>query len=161
VHEDDRGSLFEVLHAYELPQDRSGHFPVARFGQVYIVRSPASGTIRGLHRHKRLWDYFCCTRGRAKVVVVQAEVFELKRKATGETLHTAPTQIDMTWTFILTADQPKVLTIGPGLWHGWKALDDDTSLVCIGSEVYNREAPDEERIAWDAFGASLWEVTPR
>ena len=59
------------------------------------------------------------------------------------------------------ADRPARLMIPPSLWHGWVSNGDHTTLLCVGSEVYNRERPDEERIAWDSFGANLWEVKPR
>jgi len=153
VHEDDRGSLYEILHDHDMPEGR----PIR---QIYLVRSPARGTIRAFHRHAKLWDFFCCVRGRAKVVlaktpgvitagqlaplVAQGHVIEAKLEA-----------------HILSAEQPKLLTVPPGTFHGWMALDDDTTLLCVGSEVYVREAPDEERIdAW-AFGAEVWEVKPR
>src|SRR3989304_2093511 len=111
VHEDDRGSLYEILHDHDMPEGR----PIR---QIYLVRSPARGTIRAFHRHAKLWAH------------------------------------------ILSAEQPKLLTVPPGTFHGWMALDDDTTLLCVGSEVYVREAPDEERIdAW-AFGAEGGEGKP-
>ena len=41
------------------------------------------------------------------------------------------------------------------------ALDDDTTPLCGGREIYNREQPDEERLDAFAFGADVWEVKPR
>src|SRR3972149_52277 len=64
VHEDDRGSLYEILHDHDLPEGR----PIPQFSRV---RSPARGTIRAFHRHAKLWDFFCCVRGRAKVVLAK------------------------------------------------------------------------------------------
>src|SRR3972149_5007704 len=64
VHEDDRGSLYEILHDHDMPEGR----PIR---QIYLVRSPARGTIRAFHRHAKLWDFFCCVRGRAKVVLAK------------------------------------------------------------------------------------------
>ena len=60
-HIDERGYLYEVIHA-------SDEF-LPKFGQTYVVASPARGTIRGFHRHDLLWDYFCVVRGTAKIIV--------------------------------------------------------------------------------------------
>ncbi len=149
VHADDRGSLFEVLHDYELPYTRvAGEGDIPAFGQVYIVRSPVRGTIRGLHRHQRLWDYFTVVHGRAKVIVVRREY--------------GITQIvdDAMWSAVLAAEAPSVVVIPPYLYHGWEALTDDTVLVSVGSEVYDSQCPDEERIPFDAFG-DVWGIKPK
>jgi|SRR3990172_2081052 len=140
VREDDRGSLVETFHHYNLPAGR----PWA--GQTYVVTSPTRGTVRGLHRHAHLREWFVCLHGRAKVVVVEAG-------------RTEP--LVRHWGFVLTATHPSRLEIPPMLWHGWMALDDDTTLLCLGTDVYQRDQPDEQRIAYDTFGADVWEVKPR
>lgn len=172
VHEDDRGSLFEVLRNHELPPDQlyprigeSVRF-APRFGQVYVVRSPARGTIRAFHRHKILWDYFCCVSGRARVLVVYGEIRNAwagknPREMQTETLGPRFVgEAEHSWTFVLSGDQPRLLTIPPGLFHGWEALVDDTALLCIGSEVYDRDHPDEERVSHLAFG-DMWGIKAR
>jgi hypothetical protein len=40
-------------------------------------------------------------------------------------------------------------------------LEDDTVLLSTGSETYNQENPDEERIAWDTYGKDVWEMTKK
>ena len=142
VHADDRGSLFEVLHDYELP----GYIE-KRFGQVYMVKSPVRGTIRGFHRHDLLWDYFCVVHGRAKVVMVRPKANE-------------PSVADEVWSTVLAAEKPSVVVIPPLVFHGWEALTDDTILLSIGSEVYNPKTPDEERIPFDTFG-DVWGIKPK
>ena len=149
VHADDRGSVFEVLHDYELPYTRvAGEGDVPSFGQVYIVRSPVRGTIRAFHRHQRLWDYFTVVQGRAKVIVARREY------------GIAHVTDDAIWSTVLAAEAPSVVVIPPYLYHGWESLTDDTVLVSIGSEVYDSECPDEERIPFDAFG-DVWGITPK
>lgn len=44
VHEDDRGSLYEAIHNYDIPE----------FGQTYVVTTRKAGTIRAYHRHEKL-----------------------------------------------------------------------------------------------------------
>lgn len=149
VHADDRGSLFEVLHDYELSYEKVvGESDIPAFGQVYIVRSPVRGTIRGFHRHVQLWDYFTVVHGRAKVVVARRDFGPARIAA------------DAIWSTVLAAEAPSLVVIPPYLYHGWEALTDDTVLVSIGSEVYDSQRPDEERIRFDAFG-DVWGIKPK
>ena len=62
INEDDRGYLYEVIHATDkfMP----------KFGQTYIVGDRVRGIIRGFHKHKALWDYFHISHGSAKFVLV-------------------------------------------------------------------------------------------
>jgi len=147
-HEDDRGYLYEVIHATDsfLP----------KFGQTYIVGSPMPGTIRAFHAHRILWDYFCIVEGAAKFVLSQAseeEVMDAFRS--GERLSSA-----LTATYVLTARKPSLLVVPPGTWHGWMALENNTVLLSTGSEVYNSEAPDEIRAGPYVFG-DVWTVQGR
>jgi len=144
-HVDDRGSLYEVIHNYDLPA--SNNLSVAPFGQVYVVQSPARWTIRAFHRHKQLWDWFTVVRGRAKIVVVKAS--------------SSAAPADRIWTFTLCQEKPARLEIPPGLFHGWQALTDDVIMLSVASHVYNREHPDEERITPYAFGVRVWGIQDR
>jgi dTDP-4-dehydrorhamnose 3,5-epimerase len=66
-----------------------------------------------------------------------------------------------TATFILGEDSPLLLQIPPGVWHGQMALGFEVSyLLNLPTEPYNREEPDEQRAAWDAF-PYRWEVQSR
>ena len=136
---DDRGELFEVL--------RRDSAMFEKFGQVYIVRSRWPGTVRGWHRHAKLWDHFCIVNGAAKFGFVDAKP--------GGGPQGDPYYIT------LTDHQPTRLDVPPGVWHGWSSLEPNTLLLSIASEPYcgdNRaEDPDEERLPADSFGAA-WEV---
>lgn len=142
-HIDDRGLLYEVIHDYDFLQYGNG-----RFGQVYMVHNPAPLTIRAFHRHSELWDYFCILHGHAKFVLVNP---------TGTSART----------LTLSDRRPQLLVIPPGCWHGWMNTVPDTILLCIGSEVYDREAPDEERVDSEYFtesifdGQSPWQIKAR
>ncbi len=61
---------------------------------------------------------------------------------------------------MLAAEAPTLVAIPPYLYHGWEALTDGTVLVSIGSEGYDRQRPDEERIRFDAFG-DVWGIKPK
>lgn len=138
VHVDDRGYLMEVIHANDpfLP----------KFGQVYLVGNPARGTIRAFHKHKVLWDYFFVSHGTAKFALVDDR-------------EDSPTYQHMNL-FVLSARNPGLLVVPPGVYHGWMSLEDDTQLISTASEIYNRENPDEVRVPPDSFG-DVWTVKGR
>jgi len=59
---------------------------------------------------------------------------------------------------VLSVEAPKLLIVPPFWYHGWVALEDKTSVVSIGSELYDSEKPDEERVPWDVLGPERWQV---
>ena len=136
VNFDDRGYLFEIIHHYDMP----------KFGQVYIIGDPVRGIIRAFHKHQELWDYFCIVKGSAKFIFVDDRK-ESKTYKEKETI-------------ILSEKSPKVVIIPPGIYHGWMSLEDNTAMISIASEVYDKENPDEVRISPDSFG-DIWTVKGR
>ena len=130
VHKDDRGSLYEVIHDRDIEHEK--------FGQQYIVKTRAAGTVRAFHRHEKLWDWFTILHGSAKFILVSADGKDVK-------------------TFILDGNQPEVLTVPPTYWHGWQALEDNTILNSVANNCYNAENPDEERIPPSSFGQT-WNI---
>jgi dTDP-4-dehydrorhamnose 3,5-epimerase len=137
-HVDDRGYLIEILRAVD------PHF--TKFGQVYIVGNVARGVIRAFHKHELLWDWFFISHGSAKFVLVDDR-------------RDSPTVGQMN-IFVISERNPALLAVPPGVFHGWMSLEDDTQLISIASEVYNRERPDEVRIPPDTFG-DVWTVKGR
>ena len=135
VRSDDRGYLVEILRASD------PYF--TKFGQVYLVGNLAPGTIRAWHKHDVLWDWFFISHGTAKFALYDDRP-------------ESPTYRE-TNTFVMGARQPAVLTVPPGVFHGWMSLEDDTQLLSTASEVYNRERPDEVRVPYDSFGYD-WSV---
>ena len=147
-HEDDRGYLYEIIHATDdfLP----------KFGQIYAVCSPVRGTIRAFHKHYQLWDYFCVVRGAAKFVLARMDDDAVETRVR----HGRVCEPDALQIHVLTERRPSLLVVPAGTWHGWMALEDNTVVVATGSEVYNRENPDEIRIPPDVFG-DVWMVIGR
>jgi len=164
VHQDDRGSLFEVVHNYEMPGGSAPYRKLlgapegrlnygelsdavaGRFGQVYVVRNPVRGVVRAFHKHSSLWDYFTVVSGVAK--------FCLVKSPPGETeIH------------VLSGDSPKLMIVPPGVFHGWMSLTDNVVLVSVGSELYRPDKPDEIRVPPDSFdadfGGSPWVIRGR
>lgn len=136
---DDRGELAELLRADD------GDF--STFGQVYGVRSYKAGTVRGLHVHEALDDWFCVIRGAAKFRFFDAEGNEQS----------------------VVASERKLVRIHvpAGIIHGWSALEDDTILISIASVPYcghGRKGPkDEIRYPHNKFDGDGdgWSVLPR
>jgi dTDP-4-dehydrorhamnose 3,5-epimerase len=135
---DDRGYLIEVLRSVD------PHF--TRFGQVYLVGNMARGTVRAFHKHEVLWDWFFISHGSAKFALRDDRPDSLSYGVMD--------------TFVTCARNPALLVVPPGVYHGWMSLEDDTQLVSIGSEVYNREKPDEVRVPPDSWGFE-WTVKGR
>lgn len=127
---DDRGYLIKMIRADD------SHF--TRFGEVYIVGDFAPGTIRAWHKHFVLWDYFYISHGAAK--------FALR-----DDRPDSPTYEEIN-TFVLSARNPSTLVVPPGIYHGWMALESDTQLVSVGSELYDPDHLDEVRVPYTSFG---------
>ena len=135
---DDRGYLIEIL------RDCDPHF--TKFGQVYLVGNMARGAIRAFHKHDVLWDWFFITHGSAKFAFHDGRP-------------DSPTH-GVTETIVTSERNPSMIIVPPGVFHGWMSLEDDTQMISIASEVYNREKPDEVRVPPNSFGYS-WEITGR
>ncbi|MCM8791738.1 MAG: dTDP-4-dehydrorhamnose 3,5-epimerase family protein [Candidatus Omnitrophica bacterium] len=135
---DERGYLIEILRVCD------EHF--VKFGQVYLVGNFSKGTIRAFHKHNQLWDWFFISHGSAKFVLVD----DRKNSPTFKNIET----------FIISSRNPALLSVPPGVYHGWMSLEDDTQMISIASEVYNRTSPDEVRIPYDSFG-DVWSIKPR
>jgi len=138
AHVDDRGYLIEILRQID------PHF--IKFGQVYIVGNPVRGTIRAWHKHAVLWDCFFISHGSAKF-----GLFDDRPESS---------TYRQTQTVVTGSRNPSLLVVPPGVFHGWVSLEDDTQLISIASEVYNREQPDEVRVPPNAFDFD-WSVRGR
>ncbi len=129
THVDDRGYLTEILRITD------EHF--TKFGQIYLVGSPARNTIRAWHKHEILWDWFFISHGTAKFALSDDRV-------------NSPTYKEIN-TFVIGERNPGLLTVPPGVFHGWMSLEDNTQLISTASEVYDMENPDEVRVPYDSF----------
>lgn len=145
AHQDDRGYLIEIARWFQ-DSEPNAHSIVHKFGQAYLVGNFTRGTVRAFHKHERMWDWFFIGHGAAKFVLSDDRL-------------DSPTYGDM-MTIVVGERSPKLIAIPPGVWHGWASLADDTQLISIASELYNREKPDEVRIPPDSFG-DVWKVKGR
>lgn len=123
IIKDERGFLMEIL--------RSDDELFKKFGQVYI--SVANhGYVKAWHYHKIQTDNFVCVKGKARVGLYDNREGS-KTKGNAQE-------------FILSFDNPVILQIPPGVFHGFEAAGEEEACVLnIPTEVYNYDQPDELR----------------
>ena len=123
VHPDERGWLFEILRADD------AHF--LQFGQIYLSAAHP-GVIKAWHAHERQTDYQCVVDGRALVGLYDDR-------------DDSPTR-GQTMAIDARGEEPVLILIPPGVWHGYMTLGDQRCLVVnIPTDVYTPDAPDELR----------------
>jgi len=120
---DERGKLMEML--------RCDDELFKGFGQVYMTTAKP-GYVKAWHYHKKQTDNFICARGAVRVGLYDARDGS---KTKGEVQE-----------FILGFDDPILLQIPPGVYHGFEANGDEESIIInIPTEPYNYKTPDEYR----------------
>jgi dTDP-4-dehydrorhamnose 3,5-epimerase len=96
------------------------------FGQAYITTCSA-GVVKAWHHHRLQWDRWFCVAGAAKVGIHDGINSQ---------------------TVILAADQPQLLIIPAGLYHGFTVCHGhrEAAILNLPSREYDPANPDEERI---------------
>jgi dTDP-4-dehydrorhamnose 3,5-epimerase len=129
---DERGRLMEILRADDVIFER--------FGQVYVTTARL-GVVKAWHYHKLQTDHWVCLVGKARVGLYDAREESATRGQVNE--------------FLMTPEDPFLLKIPIGVYHGFKGLDPDreTMIMNIPTVPYNPKAPDEYRV--DSFDAQI------
>jgi dTDP-4-dehydrorhamnose 3,5-epimerase len=123
---DERGWLMEILRG----DDRE---LFSRFGQVY-VSATYPGVVKAWHYHRAQTDNFVCVAGMIKLVLV-------------DTREDSPTR-DLVNEFFLGVHSPLLVQVPKLVYHGWKCISAEPSLVVnVPDEPYNHAEPDEHRLA--------------
>jgi dTDP-4-dehydrorhamnose 3,5-epimerase len=123
---DERGWLMEILRG----DDRE---LFSRFGQVY-VSATYPGVVKAWHFHRVQTDNFVCVAGMIKLVLV-------------DTREDSPTR-NLVNEFFLGVHSPLLVQVPKLVYHGWKCISPEPSLVVnVPDEPYNYADPDEHRIA--------------
>lgn len=124
---DERGRLMEIL--------RSDEEIFQKFGQIYITTA-FLGVIKAWHYHKKQDDYFTCISGIMKLALYDARQKSRTYKEIND--------------FIISLDNPMLVKIPRGVYHGFKCISDKEAVVInIPTLPYNYKQPDEYRV--DAF----------
>jgi len=121
---DDRGRLMEIF--------RSDDEAYEKFGQVYMT-TVFKDVVKAWHFHKLQTDNFACVKGKILLGLYDARKDSPTYKKTGE--------------FVMSLDEPILVSIPRGVYHGFKGLSDEESVVInTPTEPYNHKEPDEYRL---------------
>jgi dTDP-4-dehydrorhamnose 3,5-epimerase len=121
---DERGFLMEML--------RNDDELFTKFGQAYISAT-YPGAVKAWHYHKVQVDHFVCVTGMIKLVLVDTREGSPTRGAVNE--------------FFLGTQNPTMVQVPNLVYHGWKCISTDMSLVVnVPTEPYSYVDPDEYRL---------------
>ena len=121
---DERGFLMEMF--------RSDWDEFEKFGQTYIT-AVNPGAVKAWHYHKIQTDHFICVAGMAKVVLYDGR-------------EGSPTYGEINEFFMGTLN-PVLLKIPPFVYHGFKGISQEMTLIVnVPTELYNYATPDEYRL---------------
>ena len=122
---DERGRLMEILRISETRTQPQQVYLTTAYEN--IVKDKES-----FHMHKKQTDFFCCIKGRIKLVLVDARD-NAKTKGEIDELEIGEGNFCL-------------ITIPNGVLHAFKSLEGEAFILnCIDHE-YNKEDPDEFRI---------------
>jgi len=136
---DERGRLMEIL--------RSDEEIFKKFGQLYITTN-YPGVVKAWHCHKQQTDNICCVKGKIKIALYDARE---KSKTKGKVNE-----------FIIGEDNPALISIPKGIYHGWKCMSQiESIIICMPTKAYNYKKPDEYRLPPDTKDIPYkWKLTP-
>jgi dTDP-4-dehydrorhamnose 3,5-epimerase len=121
---DDRGRLMEIL--------RSDDKAFKKFGQVYMTTA-RPGVVKAWHWHARQEDNFTCVHGKMRLALYDGRKDSRTYKEVNE--------------FIISLDDPMLVTIPKMVYHGFKCISDCEAIVINTITLpYNCKKPDEYRI---------------
>jgi dTDP-4-dehydrorhamnose 3,5-epimerase len=121
---DERGFLLEIL--------RADDELFAKFGQVY-VSATYPGAVKAWHYHKVQVDHFVCVAGMVKLVLIDTREDSPTRGAVNE--------------FFVGTQNPTLVQVPNLVYHGWKCISNEPSLVVnVPTEPYRYGDPDEYRL---------------
>jgi dTDP-4-dehydrorhamnose 3,5-epimerase len=134
---DERGRLMEMLRCDD-PQ-------FEKFGQVYMTTNYC-GVVKAWHAHSKQADNVTCVYGMIKLVLWDGRPNSSTREELQE--------------IFIGQDNPCLVHIPPGVYHGWKGISPGESLtINLVTEPYNYLQPDEIRRPWnDPEIGYDWEV---
>ena len=121
---DERGRVMELLRADDELFDR--------FGQVYITTA-YPGAVKAWHYHKKQTDNLAVVKGMMKLVLYDSREDSPTRGEVNE--------------FFVGEHNPLLVQIPPKVYHGFKCIGEDESIVVnCPTEPYNHNEPDEYRV---------------
>lgn len=136
---DERGWLMEVL--------RSDWELFEKFAQAYVTAAYPD-VVKAWHMHKKQTDNIACVKGMVKLVLCDGRK---NSKTKGEINE-----------FVIGEKNPLLIKIPPQVWHGFKAIGEETTLVMnVPTNLYNYKKPDEHRLPPDTEKIPYdWKLAP-
>jgi dTDP-4-dehydrorhamnose 3,5-epimerase len=114
--EDTRGRLFEILR----------FAPGDELGQAYVTTC-RHGIVKAWHHHEKQTDRMVCVYGTLQIGLWDEGT-------------------DKTDTVVSSTTSPKLVTIRPGVWHGFSSIGGTEAVVLnIPTRAYDPADPDEQR----------------
>ena len=121
---DERGWLMEML--------RNDDPVFVKFGQLYATAT-YPGVVKGWHLHREQVDNFVCVAGMVKLVLYDPREDSPTRKEINE--------------FFIGDRNALLVQVPAGVYHGWKCISPETSIVVnCPTELYHYAKPDEVRL---------------
>jgi len=121
-------------HLMEVQREDDDHF--IGFGQAYVTCT-FSGVIKAWYRHHKQIDQIALVRGAAMLVLFDDRA---QSPSAGRTVECA-----------LSDDNPALVQIPPGVWHGFQARGPEPLfLLHLNSIAQNVNDPDEDRLPSDS-----------
>lgn len=139
---DDSGEFVELGRFTQGKLMKLSDFHIAQISQSLLL----PGTIKAFHVHFNQTDaWFVSPHERMLVGLL-------------DTRQNSPTK-NKTMRFVLGAGTAQLVIIPPGVAHGaanpWKI---PVSMTYFTDQQFNPAAPDEQRLPFDLFGTSFWEI---
>ena len=121
---DERGRLMEILRVDEEM--------FIKFGQVYMTTAKPN-VVKAWHWHKIQTDSFTCISGKMRLALYDAREDSSTKGEIND--------------FEISLDNPMLVQIPPGVYHGFKCTSDQEAIVInTVTEPYNHKTPDENRV---------------
>lgn len=121
---DERGRLMEIL--------RRDDPEFIGFGQVYMT-TVYPGVVKAWHYHQKQVDNMAVVKGMVKLVLYDDRADSPTRGEVAE--------------FVIGEHRPLMVQIPQGVLHGIKGIgSEETILINVVTEPYDREEPDEFRV---------------
>lgn len=131
--DNDRGYLQEIWR-----DDRAGASPVR---QVYTTCTH-EGVVKAWYKHLQQIDSFFVLAGEMRLLLVDDRPGSADRGVVGD--------------YLLSDAEPRLLTLPPGIWHGFQSLRGDLVVLHANSRPFRFDGPDEVRLSPEDAGMPAW-----
>ena len=149
VHCDDRGTLSVVNDFAEFEK-------MKRF---YQIKNVSKDVVRAFHGHFYEEKYIYVTNGSAKIFCAK-----MKEHCPAQTPKGSMKKVyglHEKEEFILTDKLPSILHIPKGYANGFKALEENTTIIFFSTSTLEESKNDDIRFDWNHFGEDIWNTQNR